>query len=104
MFRRITNKVFFYLVFITPFILFLMPSNYFDHGESSCLSVRLAGIECYACGMTRGVMHFLHFEFAKAWKFNKLTFIVVPMLSLLWLRSTYEIRNRKVPDFLLKIM
>ncbi len=104
MFRRTINKVFFYLVFLSPFILFLMPANYFDHGDSTCLSVRLAGIECYACGMTRGVMHLMHFEFSKAWEYNKLTFLVVPVLSILWIRSVYEVRNKKIPDFLMKIM
>jgi len=104
MFRKYLFKFFYFAVFLTPFVLFLLPADFFDHGNTSCLSVRLAGIECYACGLTRGVMYFFHFEFAKSWAFNKLTFIVVPLLSLLWIQSIYEIQNKELPQFLKKIM
>ena len=71
------RKIIFYTIHIStilaPIILFFLPSNFFDDGESVCLSVKLAGIECYACGMTRATMHFIHFEFEDAWNFNKLS-------------------------------
>jgi hypothetical protein len=88
---------------VTPFVLILLPSNFFDNGESICLSKTLAGVECYACGLTRATMHFVHFEFLKAWEFNKLSFIVIPMLFPLWLKSFYEIRGKSLPGILGKL-
>jgi hypothetical protein len=66
--------------------LMLLPADYFDAGPPMCLSVLLFDRNCYGCGMTRGVMHLIHFEFAEAWEFNKLSFIVFPLLvgMLLW--------------------
>ncbi len=98
------TKVYLWGIVIAPFLLFLLPADHFDHGQSICLSVLLAGIECYACGMTRGVMHMLHLDFAAAWEFNKLTFIVVPLLFLYWLRCFYVVQNLPTPKFLDKIM
>ncbi len=101
------RKIVFYsritITMVTPFVLILLPSDYFDKGESICLSKMLAGMECYACGLTRATMHFVHFEFQKAWEFNKLSFIVVPMLFPLWLKAFYEVRGKKLPGFLGKL-
>jgi hypothetical protein len=91
------------ITMVTPFVLILLPSNFFDNGESICLSKTLAGVECYACGLTRATMHFVHFEFLKAWEFNKLSFIVIPMLFPLWLKSFYEIRGKSLPGILGKL-
>lgn len=67
-----------------PLVLLLLPANFFDTGQSMCLSVLLLGKTCYGCGLTRGVQHFIHFDFDAAWQFNKLTFIVVPLLLIVW--------------------
>jgi hypothetical protein len=42
-------------------------------------------MECYACGMTRACMHLIHFEFVDAYFYNPLAFIVVPLLTLLFI-------------------
>jgi hypothetical protein len=92
------------VIVVSPFVLLLMPVDYFDTGESICLSRLLAGIECYACGMTRAVMHMIHFDFEGAWQFNKLSFIVVPLLFPLWLKSLYTLLGKKLPSFLDRLM
>ena len=98
------RKIFFYttnfITIIAPVALLLMPIDFFDSGESICLSKRLAGIECYGCGLTKAVMHFVHFDFKGAWGFNQLSFLVVPMLFPLWLKSVYEIQGRKLPGLI----
>ena len=102
----IKKLVFYIRVWITilaPFVLLLLPADFFDKGESICLSKMLAGMECYACGMTRAVMHFIHFEFEEAWNFNKLSFIVVPLLFPLWLKAVFEARGRQLPGILGKL-
>ncbi|MAJ07174.1 MAG: hypothetical protein CL827_10010 [Crocinitomicaceae bacterium] len=71
MVRKLFNNKLYKIVFlipllIFPLVLFILPSNFFDEGESVCLSVTLFNMECYGCGMTRAVMHFIHFDFIKA--------------------------------------
>lgn len=103
----IRKLVFYTRVWVTllaPFVLLVLPADFFDHGESICLSKLLAGMECPACGLTRGVMHFMHFEFAKAWDFNKMTFLVVPMLFPLWLKAFYEATGKEMPAIMNKYM
>jgi hypothetical protein len=102
------KKIVFYtriiITIAAPFVLLLLPADYFDKGDSICLSKTLAGIECYACGLTRATMHFIHFEFQEAWNYNKLSFIVVPMLFPLWLKAFYEIRGKNLPGIMGKLM
>ena len=75
---------------VLPIVLLAMPANYFDKGESICLSHLLAGLDCYACGMTRSVMHLIHFDFATAWDFNPLGVVVLPLLALYWLKLVLQ--------------
>ena len=60
-------------------VLIALPADFFDQGQSICLSVVLFDRECYGCGMTRGVQHLLHLDFHEAWEYNKLAFVVVPL-------------------------
>ena len=69
---------------LIPLVLLALPADFFDSGESLCLSKVLAGIECYGCGMTRAIMHLIHLEFEAAYQFNKLSFMVFPVISFLW--------------------
>jgi hypothetical protein len=71
---------------LLPLVLLLLPADFFDQGQSMCLSKLVAGIECYGCGMTRAIMHLIHLDFAAAAGFNKLCFIVFPVLSFLWVQ------------------
>ncbi|MCE2790296.1 MAG: DUF2752 domain-containing protein [Saprospiraceae bacterium] len=88
------------LITALPFFLLLLPADYFDRGQSICLSKALLNMECYGCGMTRAVMHMIHFDFAGAWAFNKISFIVVPLLVPLWLKSALTLAGKKLPPFL----
>lgn len=71
---------------LVPAILILLPADQFDDGQSVCLSVALAQVECYACGLTRACMHLIHLDFLEAYYHNALSFIVFPLLAFLWLR------------------
>jgi hypothetical protein len=70
-----------------PIILWSLPADYFDHGKSISLFA-LFGVEdlIYSTGMTRSIMHLVHFDFQGASSYNKLSFIVLPLLFLLWLK------------------
>ena len=63
--------------------LFFLPADYFDSGQSMCVSIWLFDLECFGCGITRAIMHLMHMEFQEAWSFNKLSFLIMPIGLLL---------------------
>ena len=65
--------------------LFFLPADFFDTGESMCLSVLFFDLECLGCGLTRGIMYLMHLEFQTAWELNKLSFVILPFGTLLWI-------------------
>ena len=67
-----------------PLLLWLLPATFFDDGPVMCFSRLWWNIECLGCGLTRGVMHLLHGDIAGAWAFNKLSFIALPALAVVW--------------------
>ncbi len=79
-----------YLVFmlLTPVVCLLLPADYFDIGASICPSKRFFDIECYGCGMTRAVMHLIHFDVDSAVYYNPLCLIVAPVLGFFWVKWT----------------
>lgn len=101
---KLFHKIFFYssniIIILAPVVLLFLPVDFFDKGESVCLSVQLAGIECYACGLTKAIMHILHFDFSGAWSFNKLSFIVFPMMGVLWIKAIYDIQGKRMPGYI----
>jgi hypothetical protein len=73
------------LLSLVPIALWLLPSTFFDQGETICPSKRFFGIECFGCGMTRAVMHFHHFDFSKAIFYNYGVVAIYPALVVIWL-------------------
>jgi len=59
-------KLKFYLVcsflLLLTITLIVLPGNYFDNGNSKCVSVLLFDKQCYGCGMTRAIQHLIHFD------------------------------------------
>ena len=72
------------LLILIPITLLILPANFFDDGKSVCLSVMLLDIECYGCGITRAIMHLIHFDLEEALYYNILSFIVLPILIYTW--------------------
>ena len=73
-------------IILVPLVLMILPADFFDGGESICLSRVLFNVQCYACGMTRACMHLIHFEFEKAYSYHMLSFVVVPLLAVIWIQ------------------
>ncbi|NBX79795.1 MAG: DUF2752 domain-containing protein, partial [Flavobacteriales bacterium] len=76
-----------------PIVLVLLPASFFDTGQSLCLSQLILHQECPGCGITRAVQHCIHFDFEIAWNYNKLVFLVLPVLIYIWttqLVTTYK--------------
>tara|TARA_B100001287_G_scaffold11288_1_gene8627 strand:- start:309 stop:626 length:318 start_codon:yes stop_codon:yes gene_type:complete len=94
--NKITKILSLLTLLLVPLILIILPADYFDNGQTICASVLLFDIECYGCGMTRAVMHFIHFEFTKALEYNKLVILVFPLLTLLWLKMVFYLFDKKI--------
>jgi len=93
------NRINFYdllalCVFAMPTGLLLLPVHFFDTGQSLCVSKLVFDVECYGCGLTRAVMHLLHFDFVGAWEFNKLVILAFPMMVWLFFSLTKETIKR----------
>lgn len=76
-----------------PIFLLILPIDFFDSGNSICISKFLLDVECYACGLTRAIMHLIHLDIDGALSYNKLSIIVLPLLFYVWLSDV--IRNIK---------
>ncbi len=83
---------------VLPILVFVLPKTFFDSGPPLCVYTIVSGVECPGCGLTRGTMRLSHFDFAGAWEMNKLTFVVVPLLGIWWIRQ-WIIVFKKVKTF-----
>jgi hypothetical protein len=87
------NKAIFLFLISIPVILICLPASFFDKGQTICLITLLTNQHCYACGMTRAIMHLIHLDTDTAFAYNMLSFIVLPLLIILWviyLIKTYK--------------
>jgi hypothetical protein len=75
---------------LVPVVLLLLPANQFDTGQSLCVSKLLLNRECYGCGITRAIMHLIHLDVNQALHYNKLSVVVFPLLSFLWVQSFWK--------------
>jgi len=78
---------YFIILLFIPIILVILPADYFDYGNSICLSVLLFDVKCYGCGMTKAIQHLIHLDFKAAYTLNKISFIVLPLLVFILLNE-----------------
>ena len=80
-----------------PVALLAVPTSALDAAPTLCLWRRLFGIECWGCGITRAVSSAFHGEWARAWQYNRLVVVVLPLSAFLWgrlvLRQWRDIRR-----------
>jgi hypothetical protein len=77
-------------IVVAPVVLLILPADFFDNGRTICLSQLLLGMECPACGMTRAIMHLIHLDFENAFAYNMLSFIVLPLMILIWIQWFFK--------------
>ena len=82
------------MLLIFPFVLWILPSDFFVEGHVLCPSRFFFDIECLGCGMTRAVMHLHHFELEDAIFYNSGVVLAYPFLVLLWGYWTYKSYQR----------
>lgn len=85
--KRTIDKIWLALLLLTPIVLWLLPSDFFDTentGIEICPSKALFNIECLGCGMTRAVMYMHHFQFEDALFYNYGVVAIYPALVVVW--------------------
>lgn len=73
----ITELVFYLAALVT---LLLLPAGYFDEGPPVCFSRWVFGVKCLGCGLTRAVMHLIHFDVKTAMDYNPLCVVALPLM------------------------
>ncbi len=77
-----------FILVICPLIVLLLPKTIFNNSQYTiCILKRITGNDCLGCGMTRACMHLIHLDFEAAAHFNKISFVVLPILCFLWIRE-----------------
>lgn len=75
------------LLLAIPLVSLQLPAAFYDHKPSMCVSRLLLETECYGCGMGRALQHLIHLEPHAAVVYNQFSFIVLPLLVVLWFRE-----------------
>lgn len=91
--KKNLQKLYLILLILIPIVLLIIPANYFDYGNSICISVLFFDSECYACGMTRAIQHLIHFDFSIGYEYNRLSIIVLPLLIISYYKEIRRIFN-----------
>jgi hypothetical protein len=69
---------------------FVVPTSYFESGQSLCLVKSIFGVDCPGCGMTRALSALAHGDFVSAIQFNRSVVIIGPLLSFTLIRALLE--------------
>jgi len=81
----VAGKVGMYL--LLPLLLITIPTSWLEKRRSVCLFRNIFGIQCPGCGMVKAVSCITHGDLKRAFRYNKLAFIVFPLLCYTWLSS-----------------
>lgn len=76
---KIFLKLKLFILTILPIILLIAPISIAEKNPIRCLSVTFLNKECIGCGMTRACLNAIHFNFEKAFEYNRLVIIVLPL-------------------------
>lgn len=82
--KKVINYIYICGLLLLPIVLMILPADFFDTGQSVCLSVRFFDLTCYGCGLSRAIQHLIHLDFETAYAYNKLSVVVLPVLLLVW--------------------
>ena len=75
------------LLLLLPLLLFSIPIEQFENAHSICLFKNLTGLECFACGSGRALLHLMHLHFEVAMQYNKISLLLLPLFAVLWLKE-----------------
>ena len=79
------------ILIILPVLIVFIPLELIENSASICISKLFFDKTCYGCGITRAIVNVIHFNFTKAFYYNKAIVIVFPLLIYLWIKALYKI-------------
>ena len=85
--KNIVKTGIFFTLFLLPFLLSFVSLDKLEGKHSICLFKNVLGIECYGCGITKAVIASIQLDFIRAFKYNKLIVIVMPLIVYLWIKE-----------------
>jgi hypothetical protein len=80
---------------LCPFVLRLIPIEFFLNGVSPCLFKNFFSLDCPGCGMTRATIYALKGYWSKAYEMNRGITIVGPVLIFVWLKFLSNFLRKK---------
>ena len=75
------------VLFLLPLLLSFVSLNNLEGKRSLCLFKNLFGFECYGCGITKAIIACIQLDFIRAFEYNKLIVIVMPLMIYLWVKE-----------------
>ena len=79
-----------YIILFGPLILPFISLDWLESGNTICVYKNLTGRECFGCGTTRSIVAISQLEFSKAFAFNRLVAVIMPLLFFVWIKRWYE--------------
>jgi len=76
---------------LLPFLLSMFSLDELEGKRSICLFKNVFGIECYGCGITKAVISSIQLNFTRAFKYNKLIVVVLPLIVYLWVKEIVKL-------------
>jgi len=91
------------VLFLLPFLPFMFSLDELEAKQSVCLFKNLFGIECYGCGITKAIIASVQLDFIRAFNYNKLIVVVMPLILYLWvkeiIKSVKVLKNSQICGF-----
>ena len=81
------NIILLLVYIILPIILFFIPLEWLNKQHSICLIKNIFGVECYGCGITRAIISGIQLDFIKAFEYNKMIIIILPLFIYEWFKN-----------------
>jgi uncharacterized protein DUF2752 len=78
------------ILLLLPLLFWLLPTAWLERGPSLCLITRVTGKACPGCGTLRALSALAHGNIRRAWGYNRLVFIVAPLLGFIWGKALFE--------------
>jgi len=78
----------FYLIILSIaglLIFYFLPLKYLGETFPICIYKNITGNECWGCGTTRAVSCIMHFDFSRAYHYNKLIVITFPLMVICYI-------------------
>lgn len=86
------TKLLFIFWLLAPLLIYQVDYNGGNGHFTLCLFKNITGMDCYGCGVVRGVSACLHLDFAIAYQLNHVNLITIPLLTYLYLKELWRTR------------